>query len=94
MKKTVEIEYVGIEDVQDIMDDVYALMREGHYVSFDISNLCDNSRVEVKIMLDGWKANSLYDYSYEFSMTEDAGDVATMQQCKNTLKNLLVEEDI
>lgn len=92
VRKVIEVEYVGIEDMQDIMDDIYALQREGHYASLEISNLCDNTRVEVKIMLDGWKASSLYDYSYEFCMSEDAGDVAIMQQCKNTLKNLLAEE--
>ena len=40
MRKTVEIEYVGIEDIQDIMDDVYALMREGHYVNVSFYNAC------------------------------------------------------
>ena len=30
MIKTVEIEYVGIEDIQEIIDDIYAVIKEGH----------------------------------------------------------------
>ena len=35
----VEVEYVGIEDLQDIMDDLFALQKLGHYASLEIRNL-------------------------------------------------------
>ena len=37
MKKIVEVEYVGIEDIQEIIESAYAVMREGHYVNVQIS---------------------------------------------------------
>ena len=51
MRKTVEIEYVGIEDVQEITDDLYALMRDGHYASIDIGSVGGEICVRVLIML-------------------------------------------
>ena len=36
MIKTVEIEYVGIEDIQEIIDDIYAVIKEGHHVYFNM----------------------------------------------------------
>ena len=93
MKKTVEIEYVGIEDAQDILDDAYALIKEGHYVNFSMSNLCDDKGyVSIMIMLDGFTGGKDYDYEFRFYLTDNADDVAKMNECKGVLKNLLVEE--
>ena len=33
MRKTIEVEYVGIEDVQEIMDDAFAKMKEDNYAN-------------------------------------------------------------
>lgn len=92
MKKMVEIEYIGIEDIQDIMDDAYALMSYGHYVNFQMSNF-GKIHIGLSIMLDGFDNDRLYDYDYDFYMTEDSRDVKTMNDCKNTLKNLIIEEE-
>ena len=100
MRKTVEIEYVGIEDVQEIMDDALALMKEGHYVNVEMSNYSgENIMVRCNIILGGIKVDGglkeptqLYDYSFYFYMSEDADDVKTMDNCKNTLRNLLAED--
>lgn len=93
MKKTVTVEYVGIEDVQDIIDDAYALMKEGHYVSVSISNVSEMTMVRVGIMLGGFDANKERDYNFDFYMSDDEIDVNMMNECKNILKNLLVEVD-
>ena len=54
MKKTVIVEYVGIEDIQDIMDDAYTLMRDGHYVNVEMHNINTHKiSIEVMIKLDG-----------------------------------------
>ena len=93
MKKIVEVEYVGIEDMQDILDDVYALQREGHYVSFEMANISDCTKVSIQIMLDGWTLNRSYDYEYAFYVTDKSMDVKQMNDCKNALKNLLTGEE-
>lgn len=93
MRKTVEIEYVGIEDIQDIMDDCYYLQKQGHYVSFEMKNLSQFNKIYVYIMLNGWNSEKDYDYGFEFNMSDSNYDVAIMNECKNTIKNLLVEED-
>ena len=92
MIKTVEIEYVGIEDIQEITDDLYALMRDGHYASIDMSNVGDTVYVRVLIMLNGLDFDKEYDYQFEFYMTEDVDDLKAMNECKSILKNLLTEE--
>ena len=92
MRKTVEIEYVGIEDIQEITDDLYALMRDGHYASIDMSNVGDTVYVRVLIMLNGLDFDKEYDYQFAFYMTEDVDDLKAMNECKSILKNLLVEE--
>lgn len=90
MRKTVEIEYVGIEDVQEIMDDAYALIKEGHYVSFSISG-ADEAMVTLSISLNGFN-NGNSDYSFIFYMSDNSEDVHTMNKCKSILNNLLVKE--
>lgn len=92
MKKTIEIEYVGIEDLQEIMDDSYALMREGNYVSVELDNMFSETRVQVYVKLGGWEIEKDYDYKFVFRMTEKDTDVEEMNRCKAALKNLLVEE--
>ena len=93
MKKTVTVEYVGIEDVQEIVDDAYALMKEGHYVNVSISNVSEMTMVRVGIMLGGFDTNKGRDYDFDFYMSDDEIDVNCMNECKNTLRNLLVEVD-
>lgn len=93
MRKTIEVEYVGIEDIQEIMESAYALMREGHYVSVSFSNRVEKLFVSVMIMLDGWNSDGMFDYDYMFYMTDDEEDVRIMNECKSTLNNLLSEEE-
>ena len=90
MKKTIEIEYVGFEDVQQILEYSRAVMSRGHYVRFSINNTEGMPLVWVKIMLGGFVDSGNYDYSYEFYMSDKENDVDTMNKCKSTLKNLLV----
>ena len=92
MIKTVEIEYVGIEDIQEILDDARAVMSVGHYVNVSISNVGVLPLVGVNIMLDGFGSCARYDYEYSFYMSNDENEVAIMNRCKSTLKNLLVED--
>ena len=94
MKKMIEIEYIGIEDVWQILEYSRAVMSRGHYVNFSIRNTEGIPLVCVKIMLDGFVDYILntgnYDYSYTFYMSDKENDVATMNKCKSMLKNLLV----
>ena len=90
MKKTIEIEYVGIEDVWQILEYSRAVMSRGHYVNFSISNPEGIPLVCVKIMLGGFVDSGNYDYSYMFYISDKENDVAVMNKCKSTLKNLLV----
>ena len=90
MKKTIEIEYVGIEDVWQILEYSRAVMSRGHYVRFSINNTEDIPLVWVKIMLGGFVDSGNYDYSYMFYISDKEEDVTTMNICKSTLKNLLV----
>ena len=92
MIKTVEIEYVGIEDIQEIIDDIYAVIKEGHYASIDIGSVGDEVYVRVLIMLNGLDFDKEYDYQFAFYMTEDVDDLKAMNECKSILKNLLLEE--
>ena len=90
MKKTIEIEYVGFEDVWQILEYSRAVMSRGHYVNFSIHNIEGIPLVCVKIMLGGFVDSGNYDYSYMFYMTDKENDVTVMNICKSTLKNLLV----
>ena len=90
MKKTIEIEYVGIEDVWQILEYSRAVMSRGHYVRFSISNAEGIPLVWVKITLGGFVDSGNYDYSYMFYMTDKENDVDTMNKCKSMLRNLLV----
>ena len=90
MKKTIEIEYIGIEDVLQILEYSRAVMSRGHYVNFSISNTESIPLVWVKIILGGFVDSGNYDYSYEFYMSDKENDVDTMNKCKSMLRNLLV----
>ena len=90
MKKMIEIEYIGIEDVWQILEYSRAVMSREHYVNFSISNPEGIPLVCVKIMLGGFVDSGNYDYSYMFYMTDKENDVAVMNKCKSTLRNLLV----
>ena len=90
MKKMIEIEYIGIEDVCQILEYSRAVMSRRHYVNFSIHNTEGIPLVCVKIMLDGFVDSGNYDYSYEFYMTDKENDVDTMNKCKSMLRNLLV----
>ena len=92
MKKIVEIEYVGIEDLQEIMDDAYALIKEGHYVRVSLGNISEMALVNVGIKMGGYEEGKQRDYDFDFYMSEDKDDVDIMNKCKATLKNLLSEE--
>ena len=89
MIKTVEIEYVGIEDIQEITDDIYGVIKEGHYASIDIGSVGDEVYVKVLIMLNGLDIYKDYDYMFAFYMSERSNDLKTMNECKSILKNLL-----
>ena len=90
MKKMIEIEYVGIEDVQQILDYSRAVMSRGHYVRFSINNTEGIPLVWIKIMLGGFVDSGNYDYSYMFYMTDKENDVTVMNKCKSMLKDLLL----
>ena len=90
MKKTIEIEYVGFEDVQQILEYSRAVMSRRHYVNFSINNAEGIPLVCVKIMLDGFVDGGNYNHVYTFYMTDKENDVDTMNKCKSMLRNLLV----
>ena len=54
MKKTVEVEYVGIEDVHDIIDDVAEVIKLGHYASVQLNEVGGNLYIAVYIMIGGF----------------------------------------
>ena len=87
----VEIEYVGIEDVQEILDDARAVMSVGHYVNVSIGNVGELPLVTVNIILDGFVSSAKYDYSYMFYMSDDEDDVTIMNDCKKELIKLIDE---
>ena len=89
MKKMIEIEYVGIKDVQEILEYAKAVMSRGHYVNVSIGNVGELPLVTVNIILDGFVSSANYDYSYSFYMSDEESEVALMNSCKSTLKNLL-----
>ena len=93
MRKMIEVEYVGIEDVQGIIDDAYAVMREGHYVGISFRNFAGDSRLDIQIMLGGWNRENEYDYDFSFYLDDEEESVSSMNDCKNVLKNLLLEDE-
>lgn len=92
MIKTIDIEYVGIEDVQDIIDDICGVIKEGHHVYFNMMSSGNITYIDVFIMLHGFNPDKSYDFKFQFAMTGNDDDVNTMNDCKTVLKSLLVEE--
>ena len=92
MIKTVDIEYVGIEDIQEIIDDIYAVIKEGHFVYFNMMSSGNITHIDIFIMLHGFNSDKSYDFKFQFAMTGNVDDVKTMNDCKSVLKNLLLEE--
>lgn len=94
MKKTVEIEYVGIEDVQDIMDLAFDVTRKtNHYVGVEMSNYRnDEPLVKCYIILGGFDVEKEYDYKFSFYLSEDKEDVEEMYNCKEILEKILDSE--
>ena len=93
MRKIIEVEYVGIEDVQEIMDDALAIMKEGNYANVGFSKKKKKKvLVSVNIMICGFDTERMYDYSYSFYLGDNDNDVDEMNACKSIMKNLLVEE--
>ena len=90
MKKTIEIDYVGFEDVWQILEYSRAVMSREHYVNFSISNAEGIPLVCVKIIIDSFIDSGNYDYLYTFYMSDKENDVSEMNKCKSTLRNLLV----
>ena len=91
MIKTVEIEYVGIEDIQEIIDDIYAVIKEGHYASIDIGSVGDEVYVKVLIMLNGLDIYKDYDYTFAFYMSERANDLKAEAEALKNEKQALAE---
>ena len=91
MIKTMEIEYVGIEDIQDIIDDAYALMKLGHYVTLSLSSIGD-PLFYIRIMVGGFSAEKEFDYSFDFRMSDDEYSVTEMEKCRSTINNLLADD--
>ena len=92
MIKTVEIEYVGIEDIQEITDDIYAVIKEGHHVYFNMMSSGNITYIDISIMLHGFNPDKSYDFKFQFAMTDNVDDVKIMNDCKSVLKDLLVED--
>lgn len=92
MMKNVDIQYVGIEDIHELVDNVAALITKcGHYASVQLDENCGRLYVSVYIMLGGFDKDKRYDYNYSFSFGNKLEDVQQMNECKSTINNLLAE---
>ena len=94
MKKMVEVEYVGIEDIHELIEDVNVLIECGHYASLQLNENCGQPYVHVYIMLGGFDRNKRYDYDYSFGFGDNPDDIKQMNECKGTINNLLTEEEV
>lgn len=95
MVKNVNIQYVGIEDVHELVEDVAVLNTEcGHYASVELKQICGNLHVSVHIMLGGFDEDKRYDYSYWFGFGDNSNDIKQMNECKSTINNLLTGEEV
>ena len=91
MIKTVDIEYVGIEDIQEIIDDIYAVIKEGHHATFHMMPVTNAIYIDVNIMIGGFDVNKDYDYKFTFAITDKDEDINAMNDCKSVLRSLLIE---
>ena len=94
MKKMVEVEYVGIEDVHELIENVDVLIKCGHYASLQLNENCGQPYVHVYIMIGGFDKYRSYDYNYSFGFGDDPDDIKQMNECKSTINNLLTEEEV
>ena len=94
MKKVIEVEYVGIEDIHEIIEDVAALIKCGHYASVQLNENCGKPYVHVYIMIGGFDEEKSYDYDYSFRFGDNPNDIKQMNECKSTINNLLTGEEV
>ena len=94
MKKMVEVEYVGIEDIHELIEDVAVLIKCGHYASLQLNENCGKPYVNVYIMIGGFDKYRSYDYDYSFGFGDNPDDIKQMNECKCTINNLLTEEEV
>ena len=94
MKKVIEVEYVGIEDVHELIEDVAVLIKYGHYASVQLNENCGKPYVHVYIMIGGFDEEKSYDYDYSFRFGDNPNDIKQMNECKSTINNLLIEEEV
>ena len=94
MKKVVEVEYVGIEDIHELIEDVNVLIKCGHYASVQLNENCGKPYVHVYIMIGGFDEDKSYDYDYSFRFGDNPNDIKQMNECKSTINNLLAGEEV
>ena len=94
MKKVIEVEYVGIEDIHELIEDVAVLIKLGHYASIQLNENCGKTYVHVYIMLGGFDEDKRYDYNYSFGFGDNPNDIKQMNECKSTINNLLTGEEV
>ena len=94
MKKVIEVEYVGIEDVYELIEDVDVLIKCGHYASIQLNENCGKPYVHVYIMIGGFNEEKNYDYDYSFRFGDNPNDIKQMNECKSTINNLLTGEEV
>ena len=94
MKKVIEVEYVGIEDIHELIEDVNVLIKCGHYASVQLNENCGKPYVHVYIMIGGFNEQKNYDYDYSFRFGDNPNDIKQMNECKCTINNLLTGEEV
>ena len=94
MKKVIEVEYVGIEDIHELIEDVNVLIKCGHYASVQLNENCGKPYVHVYIMIGGFNEEKNYDYDYSFRFGDNPNDIKQMNECKSTINNLLTGEEV
>ena len=94
MKKVIEVEYVGIEDIHELIEDVAVLIKCGHYASVQLNENCGKPYVHVYIMIGGFDEEKSYDYDYSFRFGDNPNDIKQMNECKSTINNLLIGEEV
>ena len=94
MKKVIEVEYVGIEDIHELIEDVAVLIKCGHYASIQFNENCGKPYVHVYIMIGGFDEEKSYDYDYSFRFGDNPNDIKQMNECKSTINNLLTGEEV
>ena len=94
MMMMAEVEYVDIEDIHELIEDVAVLIKCGHYASVQLNENCGKPYVHVYIMIGGFDEEKSYDYDYSFRFGDNPNDIKQMNECKGTINNLLTEEEV